>query len=215
MAFLSTHGFLFAWACVMVPALTADALAMVRSFIASAPISAMVVPRSTAERMAMMASAVRPAMALSATEKAVTCGFEVRYRLTRSRVMGSSSKSKHSWEHMAAISPALGEHRDELLGGQWLDAAVLPLEYLQQKVEFRLRFLQVGDRLLARARLDELVEQPFALDPSFMPADDDAGCTRIGACLTAVAPPWIRPACRRRFADCRRRPRRHRRAGKG
>ena len=78
-------------------------------------------------------------------------------------------------------------HRDELLGGQWLDAAVLPLEYLQHEVEFRLRFLQVGDRLLARARLDELVEQPFALDPSFMPADDDAGCTRIGACLTAVA----------------------------
>lgn len=106
MAFFSTHGFVFAWACVMVPALTADALAMVRSFIASAPISAMgSVPCSTAERMAMMASAVRPAMALSATEKPVTCGFEVRYRLTRSRVMGSSSKSKHSWEHMAAISP--------------------------------------------------------------------------------------------------------------
>ena len=62
-----------------------------------------------------------------------------------------------------------------------------PRNYLQHEVEFRLRFLQVGDRLLARARLDELVEQPFALDPSFMPADDDAGCTRIGACLTAVA----------------------------
>lgn len=90
--------------------------------------------------------------------------------------------------HGGHFSGPLAEHRDELLGGQWLDAAVLPPNICSTKLSFASSwFLQVGDRLLARARLDELVEQPFALDPSFMPADDDAGCTRIGACLTAVA----------------------------
>ena len=92
----------------MVPARTADAFAIVRSFMASAPISAIgAVPCSTDDRMAMIASAVRPDNARSATRKPSTCGLEVRYWLTRSSVMGLSSKSKHNWPTMAASSPVL------------------------------------------------------------------------------------------------------------
>lgn len=77
---LSTQGLVFASACEIVPARTADALAMVLSFIANAPINAMgSVPCSTAARIITMASAVRPSTALSATAKPVTCGLAVRY----------------------------------------------------------------------------------------------------------------------------------------
>ena len=107
-AFFSTHELVFASASLMVPERTAEALAMVRSFMASAPMSAIgAVPCSTEVRMAMMASAERPESARSATRKPSTWGLAVRYWLTRSNVMGLSSKSKQSWPAMAASSPVL------------------------------------------------------------------------------------------------------------
>ena len=89
-AFFSTHELVFASASLMVPERTAEALAMVRSFMASAPMSAIgAVPCSTEVRMAMMASAERPESARSATRKPSTWGLAVRYWLTRSNVMGA------------------------------------------------------------------------------------------------------------------------------
>lgn len=72
-ALRSIHGAMFDSACVMVPARTAEALAMERSFIASAPMSAMgSVPWLMAERIMMTAWAPWPASAWSAMANPVT-----------------------------------------------------------------------------------------------------------------------------------------------
>ena len=168
-AFFSTHELVFASASLMVPERTAEALAMVRSFMASAPMSAIgAVPCSIEARMAMMASAARPESARSATRKPSTWGFAVRYWLTRSNVMGLSSKSKQSCLAMAASS------------------SVASFEALYGEVEFRFGFFEVGYGFFDGSGFGELVDESFAFDAAFVLADDDAGFGWIVDGLLAV-----------------------------
>lgn len=187
-AFFSTHELVFASASLMVPERTAEALAMVRSFMASAPMSAIgAVPCSIEARMAMMASAARPESARSATRKPSTWGFAVRYWLTRSNVMGLSSKSKQRLScHGCEFAGFVAEYGHELLCGHGFDASVASFEALYSEVEFRFGFFEVGYGFFDGSGFGELVDESFAFDAAFVLADDDAGFGWIVDGLLAV-----------------------------
>ena len=73
-----------------------------------------------------------------------------------------------------------------MLRGHRLDAAFAPFEALHDEVEFGLGLLQVGDSVLVRSGLGELLHQTFAFHTALMLADDDARVRRLLACLSAV-----------------------------
>ena len=57
---------------------------------------------------------------------------------------------------------------------------------MHDEVEFGLGLLQVGDSVLVRSGLGELLHQTFALHTALMLADDDARVRRLLARLPAV-----------------------------
>ena len=186
-AFFSTHGLVFASACEIVPARTAEALAMVRSFMANAPISAMgSVPCSTAARIMTMASAVLPSTALSATQ---TGDLRIGGQILVDTVEPHRIIVKVETQllaHGGEFAGFAAEHGYQLLRGHRFDSTTAFLEFSEYEIELGIRFLQIRHVLFASAGFHQLVDDLAPFDAALVLADHHAGAVRILGGLLGV-----------------------------